>query len=499
MTTNPADSLPTYRPSGRISLRSVLVATFVGVPTALIVGWLYAWARGSTSSFVTVALCDLVFMVVNAIVVGSITPRTRSRSALFNTVFAVAWVGLMLLPWWLYSLRASAVNLPDVISVPQEMGRLLINVAGKGLEAFLLGVVPVVVARAMSREPFSEHVGKWAVKDFSGEVLWHDGDSAGMLSQLRHRGIAPLLRAPRSADTKQDVASLWHTAKVAGSWVEADPTARWVDIEIITNQRTEEGRVKSSASTLVSAWQLTVDDYMSLRQKFSSAVASPVPSHDPAPSLASENAADTPTPAELGPAIAALEAESYASALSMAQAHCAHPRAEVRADANRLCALASARLERWTDSFAYYHELFELEPSTFNALQLATTSVMAGELLRGQAWFDRADELNRESGEMPAPRMRTLYLSSLQQAGELAACRPHLEWLAGAYRAAKTTDSHLLWSYGLPFFSEFLEKSDEILREIMPASDMRNWYASMRQDLDEAGQIQLDEHLSRIA
>ncbi len=493
-----SDSLPTYQSSGRIGLRSVSVALLVGIPSALVVGVLFAWARASASGFVSIALCDLLFMVANVLAVGMIAPSTRSRSALFNTVFALAWVGLMLLPWWLYSARELFAHPLGATPTPAQVGALLVDVAGMALEAVLLGLVPVLIARGMSNEPFSEQAGKRAERDFAGELYWHDDDSANLLSLLRYQGVAALLSAPRAVDAVgHDLASTWRTLKLAGKWVESDPTARWLDIEVVAHERADDGRIKSSAATLITAWQLPHDDYLSLRQKIRPAGILPIPGQLPMPASTKENADSAPTPAELAPAIAALSAENYAATLSMARAHCMHPLPEVRADAHRLCALALARLERWPDSFAHYHELFGLEPSAFNALQLATTSVVAGELLRGQAWFERAIELNHGSEEMPMPRMRTTYISSLQQAGELAACLPHLNWLAGSYRAVKTTDSQLLWSYGLPFFGEFLAKSEEILREILPPADIGAWYAPMREDLDEAGQNLLDRHLEK--
>jgi hypothetical protein len=163
-----------------------------------------------------------------------------------------------------------------------------------------------------------------------------------------------------------------------------------------------------------------------------------------------------------------------------------------------MCALAWSRLGHWRDAFDEFHRLFELESTAHNALQLATTSVMAGELVRGEAWFERALEINGETGEVPPAQARTEYLSALTAASEYSICMPHLEWLAHAYRSARITDSHFLWTRGLPFFTVFLEKSLPILEAVLPRQDVMVWYQSLRSDLDAEGQAAIDTHLAAL-
>lgn len=127
------------------------------------------------------------------------------------------------------------------------------------------------------------------------------------------------------------------------------------------------------------------------------------------------------------------------------------------------------------------------------------TSVVDGQLLRGQAWFEKADEINRQTKEIPQPLLRTNFLSALEQAGEFSAAKPHLDWLANAYRAARTTDDHQLWVYGLPFFRVFLNKSLTILRVCYIEQDVKVWYESMRDELDEQGKDAIDRHVAALA
>src|SRR5690606_38901345 len=134
-----------------------------------------------------------------------------------------------------------------------------------------------------------------------------------------------------------------------------------------------------------------------------------------------------------------------------------------------------------------------------NALQLATTSVMAGELLRGQAWFEKADELNQADHAMRPAELRTGFLSALRQAGEHEACLPHLEWMAVQYAALQTTDSHLLWMNRIPPFQEYLDRSVAILRELMPPAQCAEWYERHAGDLAPEWRALLDQHVEDLA
>lgn len=163
-----------------------------------------------------------------------------------------------------------------------------------------------------------------------------------------------------------------------------------------------------------------------------------------------------------------------------------------------MCGVSLSRLSRWHEAFDHYHHLFELEDNAFNALQLATTSVMAGELLRGEAWFAKAVELNTQDSEMPPARLRTVYLSALENAGEYEASAPHLDWLAQGYMAMRITDDTFVWARGFPFFAEFLRKSQHLLSHALQGQDLKAWYERMAESLDEEGRAMVATHVTTI-
>lgn len=147
----------------------------------------------------------------------------------------------------------------------------------------------------------------------------------------------------------------------------------------------------------------------------------------------------------------------------------------------------------------HYSWLFEIEPTAFNALQLATTSVCCGQLSRGHAWLQRAREINAQTHELARPRIDTAYLSALEQVGEAGAALPLLERLAVAYRAMPTQDDHFVRSHGLPFFGEFLRKSLPLLRAALSEPQVQAWYQELRQDLSASAQEVLDAHVRQLS
>ncbi|MBZ4074195.1 hypothetical protein J4N35_24445, partial [Escherichia fergusonii] len=86
--------------------------------------------------------------------------------------------------------------------------------------------------------------------------------------------------------------------------------------------------------------------------------------------------------------------------------------------------------------------------SAHNALQLATTSVMCGELKRGEAWLMKFDEINEQTHEMSIVTARTQFISSLTQSGHMAEALPYLDWLRDVYAHVRITDSHFLYVRG---------------------------------------------------
>lgn len=502
-----------YQPSGRLDRRLLPQVVLVGLPLLALLGWGYANALLYNPPVLIAPLVNGFFALLCGVVAAWVVEKGHSRSLWGNTVVAVFLTGIFIWVRWLVTFRAMDVAaamqfFQAPLAIPGMLWELAVAEAQADsrafspvmhclvwlLEVFLPALLMIFLCRTQARSPYSETLGIWASKEAGGELYPEYRLAEALLPELAADGIQSLLRMPRADRMHADIlASAWTTLKVVGHQAEADPSARWLDIELLSHQRDNEGKVKVARSDLLKGWHVSPEDYGVVMTYCRGDALNP-PLTESAPESA------PPTPAALQPALAALESGDFDQAVRLATPHRQHPVPAVQADALRLCALARSNLAHWPAAFADFHELFDREATAHNALQLATTSVMAGELERGVAWFERADMLNRESGDMPPGQLRTGFLSALEQAGQIAACLPHLEWLARAYRALSVSDSHVVWSHGLPFLGDFLDKSLPLLRELLPEIDIPAWYQAMREDLDDEGRATIDTFLqTRLA
>jgi tetratricopeptide (TPR) repeat protein len=500
--THPASGLPTYRPSGHVPTAGSGRVALIGLPLVCVTGGLYGMLVSARWHTAKVLIAAVLVSILVAALVCMVLKAAHSRSSRFNTgaawglAFAFLWsrwvVALaQLVGWAAVWAAASPLRLPlELFVLAQRLPESGGDHAWFGwyllawlLEAILFGGFFVAVARDQAGEPYSERTEAWADKAFEGELYLAGGASAGLGSMLASEGTSVLLRMePAALLAAAPIASQWWTVRVIGRAVPADESACWLDVAVVVNEREQDGKIKSTKQPVVMAWQVNQQDFEAVRGCL--AVSAPelgLASEPPAASAeAEEGIGEHTTPIALQPAVTALDAGNFSLAYALAQAQRQHPQAGVQLDATRLCAIALARMERWAEAFDEYHRLFDLAPDAHTALDLATTSIKFGELLRGQAWFERAEQLNLQSHQMPSAALRTAFLSALSQEGELAACLPHIEWLAQAYRTLRLTDSHLLWTRGLPFFSVFLQKSEPVLRHAFGDAEARNWYLRLR-------------------
>ena len=196
---------------------------------------------------------------------------------------------------------------------------------------------------------------------------------------------------------------------------------------------------------------------------------------------------------ELAPALAAYQAGRHEAAIAGAAPH-----AERLADAARLCALAYSAMDRYPEAFQYWLALFDKEPSAHNAVQLATTSVMCGEVERGEAWMQKAAQVNHETREQSDVAACVNFISALMQSGHLHEALPHLAWMRDVYGQVRITDSTFLYMRGIPFFPTFLEKSLEVLKATQPADAIASWYGVLTGRLDEEGEAQLTAWVGQL-
>ncbi len=187
----------------------------------------------------------------------------------------------------------------------------------------------------------------------------------------------------------------------------------------------------------------------------------------------------------------------YEAAFSAARPFIDAPDPQVRSDANRMCALSSSRLGRWSEAAVYWEGLFDCERIAHNALQVAASKVMAGQLSEGEEWMRKTTAMSHGAGQLF--HFHTSYITALKSSGYVPAAMPYLQAVKEVYESLHSTDPTTLTMRGVPFFESFLAQSEAIVDASMDPAQAAAWYASMAPHVDENGQAALHALLERRA
>jgi hypothetical protein len=196
-------------------------------------------------------------------------------------------------------------------------------------------------------------------------------------------------------------------------------------------------------------------------------------------------------PPELQNAIDHLEAGNYEDALTSAAPYLTADEAHLCNDAIRLSALATSRLDRWSAALDFWRRLFDREATAHNALQVATSSVMAGNITQGEQWVGTAAKLNAISADVPWMLIKTNFITALKNSGNSKLALPYLEEVKGIYEDLHSTDASFLALRGVPQFSSFLDHSREIVTSALTQNEVKQWYESMIPHIDATGRTEL--------
>ncbi len=486
-----------YQPSGRIPLRALPLLVLHALGT-LPAAWLYA---SFTEAFPP--LLDIVIVVCGAIVLVFHANLAAWHSKVRNP----AWMGAMGLvigvacwyfQWtaWIAltsakpSHPASAAFL-DLVTHPAALFRALVDIDRTGTwgaggyrlsgwtlatlwlgELFLFLYVPAMMAHHRAGEPFNETVDAWAEEiTLSRKFACIEDAQAAAASLERNPDLLLSLLHPWYPGHAHATVTI-HRCRHEDSYV-----------SIINFVPVNDGGKPRYATTLVVDYlRLPGTDPDELLRALTETIPTP-PERDDSPV--------PPISLALDSALTDLQWGRHEEVLAAASAHVDAADRYLRADAHRLRALANSSLERWDAACACWAALFEDEPTAHNALQMATSSVMAGHVDSGTSWLERARAINDTPQQLPGIAMDTNFMSALTRSGNAQAAMPYLDRLKDVYVSLANTDATFLFLRHVPRFDVFLENSVPILDASMGEEQKREWYASMLPHLDGKGKTLL--------
>lgn len=472
-----------YQPSGAVPARAFfLAAPCCALAFALSIP--YAWLTFRLPGLLGFFLCfALAFALGGAVkaVCASGPVRNPRWVARFGVLLGLGVWYLQWSAWVAFQLdSAGGSGILQMASQPASVAAhaLALVAPASGLEKFAwwagwLGELwallffPYFMGKMRAEQVFDEAAGEWA----------HYVEMPKKFRLVGQSALLDLIHAPSGAlsdilvDEPDQGIGKYARLRVYCRGME-DALVSVVTVEI-KGEHGDESVIESSPGTYLRVSVAELDELLA-----------------EAPASASADAGEADPP-ELVDAIDRLQAGDLMAAYALALPFVGAGDRRLCCDANRICAMVCSQSGQWTEAVAYWKTLFAGEATAHNALQVATSLVMANETGEGLLWVERARTLNAVSQEMSGVAIITGILSALTAANQHGAALPFVAQLRDFYTQLRVTDPTFLFVRRLPLFHVFLEKSGEIVDRVMDAQERRAWYASMLPHLDERGREEL--------
>lgn len=172
---------------------------------------------------------------------------------------------------------------------------------------------------------------------------------------------------------------------------------------------------------------------------------------------------------------------------------------EVAQDLKPKLALSYFHTENYEKSTKLFLEICEGSQDPIQWFNLCTSAIMGDNDRLGLDALNKAMRLNRETqtdGEgMPTPFMQLYATKALIDSGKYNLAFNQLNELAEVYGSLSITDSHFLYTRGVPFFEEFLKLGQAILPK-QTVTNAKEWIAYTSSRLDEDGKKGLENLLN---
>lgn len=480
-------SSPYYVPSGRLPTQAI-VATAACALFVVIPAWLYAWLTLHSPLVLLDWFAMFAFAAVMGVAARQVTRLAKARNPLWMGRLGLA-IGLAgwYAHWAAWLAIADAGSFASLLGDPHAMWRFAMllaegevrSIAGMRIEVSVLvagWIVEFIVLTSLSRslartaaeEPFCELTNTWATPfELPRRFAWID---------------EPHVAVHRLETSPDELFSILQDC------LEEDPPRysmltlyrgegdSFVSIDNVQVKRSEK-KERKTTRPVIAYLRLPDTDADQLIAHCTPATANTGAGKDATP-------ADPP---ELVAAIGHLVAGRLEEALAGAMPHAAAAQDQLRIDALRLCAMASARLGRWADAQRYWSALCDEEPGVFNALQTGCSCAMTGDTTRGEEWIAWARQRNITSHEMPDTQIVTSFISALTQSSQAARAMPYLDELRALYTGLGITDPTLLFVRRVPLFGIFLQNSLPVVHAVLGQEEGRAWYAAMLPHLDPPG------------
>jgi tetratricopeptide (TPR) repeat protein len=205
---------------------------------------------------------------------------------------------------------------------------------------------------------------------------------------------------------------------------------------------------------------------------------------------------------ELGKAWQALKEGELEACFSAACGFLTAEDMALRREANKLCGITLFRQNRYPDAVPYFAAAAELSSEVNDWFNLVTSSTLAGDIIRGQAAFQRAWQFQEQAGwsqHPTAPFMRYYYAQALRDVGEPRLALAQFEELRKLYEKLRITDDTFVYIRGMPFLLHTLRAAVPVFRALAHEFDARAWLGAFASNVDDDGKRDIADIVAELA
>lgn len=196
-----------------------------------------------------------------------------------------------------------------------------------------------------------------------------------------------------------------------------------------------------------------------------------------------------------------LQKGKYEEVLLEAKKLLRHQSKPIVKDANKLMGMALFRLAEYKEALPYFKKAAEYKPEVNDWFNVITSGTLSGDVEAGRKAFDKAVQLQLESGykEQPSiPLMRQYYACALRDIGAYDLALEQINELRQIYEQLKITDTTFVYIRGVPFLSHTMDVAVDVFNGLGASFDAQAWIDSFSSKLDEEGQEYLKVVKARI-
>lgn len=172
----------------------------------------------------------------------------------------------------------------------------------------------------------------------------------------------------------------------------------------------------------------------------------------------------------------------------------------VASDASKLTGLSLFHQRKFEEALPFLIKVTEYQPDVRDWLNVVTTSTLTKKIEAGRTAFERAIQLQRQTGQQPSTQQICHYYAcALRDAGEFTLALEQLNLLRTVYEELKITDPHFLQARSVPFLSHTIDVAIDVFNGLGPSFDGKKWLNDFSSKLDTEGQAYANNKIQLLS